>query len=137
MKKILLLFVIVSMFVSCQKETTVSDTKWNVVNFGINQTNWVRSVDSEGLNPYYSCLIDMPEITPYIYNQGIVQIYIVFDGVQQVLPFVRHNEDIDGAQWTQTIDADFAAGSIEVKVIDSDFSGSKPSAMDFRVVLLW
>jgi len=136
MKKILLLFVIVSMFVSCQKETS-TDTKWNVVNFGINQANWIKNFDVDGLNPFYSCLVDMPEITSYIYSQGLVQIYCVLDGAQQVLPYVRHYENIDGFKWTQTIDADFAAGSIKVYVTDSDFMGDVPPAMDFRVVLLW
>jgi len=124
------------MFVSCQKETS-TDTKWNVVNFGINQADWSKSVDVDGLNPFYSCLINMPEITSYIYSQGLVQIYYVLDGAQQVLPYVRHYEDALGNKWTQTIDADFTAGSIKVYVTDSDFNGGVPPAMDFRVVLLW
>ena len=124
------------MFVSCQKDTTV-DTKWDVVNFGISQSNWIKSVDNQGLNPFYSCLIDMPEITPFIYSQGLVQIYYVMDGAQQVLPYVRHYEDSLGNQWTQTIDADFTTGTIKVYVTDSDFNGATPPAMDFRVVLLW
>jgi len=135
MKKICLVLVLASMFVSCQKED--SGTLLDVINLEVRQSDWSIGSDIDGLNSYYYCEFTIPDITSYVYSVGSVQVYIVKGGVQQVLPYVRHYENADGALWTQTIDADFATGNLIVYVTNSDFYQETPPAMKFRVVLMW
>jgi len=135
MKKICLVLVIASMFVSCQKED--SGMMLDVINLEVRQADWSLGSDANGLNSYYYCEFPMPEITSYVYRQGSVQVYNVKGSVQQVLPSVRHYQNAEGALWTQTIDADFATGNLIVYVTNSDFYRETPPAMNFRVVLMW
>jgi len=139
MKKICLFLVIAaSMFISCQQEEEEDPAVfWKVINLEVKQADWSVGTDADGLNRCYLCGVDMPEITPYIYTQGVVQVYNVRDNVQQVLPCVRHYEDTAGNLWTQTIDADFSTGNMIIYVTNSDFQGGTPPAMSFRVVLMW
>ena len=136
MKKICLFLVIASMFVSCQQEEDPA-VLWKVINLEVKQADWSADTDANGLNRYYFCGFDMPEITPYVYAQGLVQVYNVRDNVQQVLPCVRHYENTAGHTWTQTVDADFSTGNMIIYVTNSDFLGGTPPAMSFRVVLMW
>jgi hypothetical protein len=134
MKKLFLLFALIPLLISCDND---QDTSWNVVNVSVSQANWIPHVDGEGLNLYYSCTLAMPEITSFIYEQGLVQVYYLVSGAQEVLPYVRHYENLAGARWTQTVDYDYSVGSMTVYVTSSDFFEELPSAMDFRVVLMW
>jgi hypothetical protein len=135
MKKIYLLLVVVSLFISCQNddENINTDTQWSVVNLSAGQNDWILSSD----NSYFYCQFAMPEITSYIYTQGLVQIYYKVDGGQEALPYVRHFQDSEGALWTRTVDANFTSGLLTVYVSYSDFYMETPPAMNFRVVMMW
>ena len=101
----------------------------DVINLEVRQADWSIGSDTDGLNSYYYCEFAMPEITSYVYRKGSVQVYIVKGSVQQVLPYVRHYQNANGALWTQTIDADFATGNLIVHVTNSDFYQETPPAM--------
>lgn len=131
MKRLLLFFAVVTMLASCSTDTTT------VVNLTVGAQDWtINSEPNIDVPLYYSCTFAMPEINSIVYEQGLVQAYIVFNGVQQVLPFVQHNKNADGVIWTQTIDFRYAAGELTVFVTNSDFVEDYPEAMDFRVVLI-
>ncbi|HLP05180.1 MAG TPA: hypothetical protein VK152_07105, partial [Paludibacter sp.] len=89
------------------------------------------------LNRYYTSHFSMPEITSTVYKDGTVVAYLVTNGVQQNLPYVRHYEDSSGNLWTQTVDYDFSVGNLNVYVTNSDFAKEQPGTMNFRVVLMW
>jgi hypothetical protein len=138
MKKILILFAITAMLVSCKEDDPA--VLWDIVNLEVRSADWTLDTDDDGTNGYYYCEIDMPEITPYVFNDGMVQAYFIDDGIQQVLPYTRHYEVYEGEnlfRWTRTIDYDYSVGSMTIYVTNSDFVNERPSTMDFRVVLMW
>ena len=133
MKRLLLFFAVVTMLASCSSSTDTT----SVVNLTVRAQDWtVNSEPNINIPLYYSCTFAMPEINSYVFEQGLVQAYIVFDGVQQVLPYVQHNKDANGAYWTRTIDYRYAAGDLTIFVTNSDFVVDTPEAMNFRVVLI-
>ena len=136
MKKTLLLFVIAIIVVSCNDAS--KDIQLNNIDLQAKSTDWVVNVDQDGLNRFYSCHFNMPEITQGVFNNGLVNAYIVLDNpiAQESLPYVRHFQNTAGNLWTQTIDFDYAPGSINVYVTNSDFAVDPPAAMNFRVVIL-
>jgi hypothetical protein len=142
MKKILLLFVVALTVASCQGPVGPEGpqgygTNWKIINLVAAKTDWVASVDNNGLNRYYSCHFSMPEITSFVYNSGTVIAYINFNSSQQTLPYVQHYQNLAGNFWTRTIDYDYSIGGMNVYVTNSDFVVDPPDAMNFRVVLMW
>jgi len=135
MKKTLLLFVIAVFVVSCNDSS--KDIQLNSLNLKAKSTDWVVNVDQDGLNRFYSCHFNMPEITQGVFNSGLVNAYIVLDNptAQEALPYVRHFQNLAGNLWTQTIDFDYSLGGINVYVTNSDFAVDPPADMNFRVVV--
>ncbi|MDP4277942.1 MAG: hypothetical protein Q8914_09975, partial [Bacteroidota bacterium] len=133
-----LLMAVVAICCSCTKEVKDEpDVLWKVINLEAKSTDWTAHTDANGLNLYYSCTFDMPEITNYVYANGAVLGYYVMNNAQESLPYVRHYQDIQNNYWTQTIDFDYSVGSVTAYVTNSDFFNERPSTMDFRVVLMW
>ena len=131
MKRLLLFFAVATMLASCSTDTT------SVVNLTVGEHDWTINSDPNLDIPlYYSCTFPMPEIDNIVFEQGLVQVYIVFSGVQQVLPYVQHKKTAVGTEWTQTIDYRYAAGDLTIFVTNSDFLVDPPQAMDFRVVII-
>ncbi|MCL2596686.1 MAG: hypothetical protein FWD66_03310 [Paludibacter sp.] len=113
-------------------------TNWEIIPFTVRSNQWVEYKDPNGLNRYYSCLINVPEITDFIATQGLVLCYLVYeDDVQIVLPSVRHYQDTNGNYWTQTIDFDFEPGDVVVYITNSDFVADWPPTMYFSLRLIW
>ena len=135
MKKAFILFAIAVFAISCT--TDFEDTKIKTIELKVNSNDWVENVDKDGINLYYSSTFNIPEITSRVYSEGSVNVYITNDNSQQILPFVRHYENIDGIMWTRTIDYDYAVGKINIYVTNSDFYKEKPETMTFRVVLIY
>jgi len=130
MKRLLLFFAVVTMLASCSTDTT------SVVNLTVSDQDWTVNSEPEIDIPlYYSCTFAMPEINNIVFEQGLVQVYIVFSGVQQVLPYVQHKKT-GITEWTQTIDYRYAAGELTIFVTNSDFIVDPPEAMNFRVVII-
>lgn len=136
MKKLFLLLFIAILAVSCEDKEVINP-QWKIVNLVVKQNDWVVNTDADGLNKFYSYQFQMPEISPVIFNSGLLSSYIVLDNAQQSLPYVRHYEDIKGFMWTRTIDCDYAVNKMNIYVTNSDFIDDLPEKMNFRVVLLW
>jgi hypothetical protein len=135
MKKIFILFALALLFFSCNNDN--NDTNWKVINLEVSSSDWTVSTDANGLNRYYYCYFDMPEISDAIFNYGTVLAYYTLDNTQQILPYVRHYENAQGALWTRTVDFDYSPGGINFYVTNSDFYDEVPPTMNFRVVLMW
>ena len=93
-------------------------------------------MDNNNLNRYYSAHFTTPEITSFVYNNGTINGYVVLDGAQQSLPYVRHYQDTN-AFWTTTVDFDYVVGGINIYVTNSDFAAIRPETMNFRIVMMW
>jgi len=138
-----ILFVIATIFSACEGPEGPpgkdgDGTNWNIIPFTVRANQWIEQTDQNGLNRYYYCLINVPEITPFIADKGLVLCYLyVEDNVQIVLPTVRHYQDIYGNYWTHTIDFDFEPGDVVVYVTNSDFAVDPPPTMDFNLRLIW
>ena len=135
MKKTLLFFLVALFVVSCDDSN--KDLKMKVIDLTVKNSDWIENIDKDSLNRYYTCYFSMPEINSTVFNNGSVLSYILINNAQQVLPYVRHYEDVYGALWTRTVDFDYALGGINFYVTNSDFAVDPPAAMDFRVVLMW
>ncbi|HNX88631.1 MAG TPA: hypothetical protein PKH58_06090 [Paludibacteraceae bacterium] len=137
MKKVLLLpFLIGFIFTSCEPVPEDLTTKV-IYNFSINSKEWQVHTDAAGLNRYYSCSLPVSNLNSNVYDDGAVIAYIVMDGYQQVLPYIRHYENSNGERWTRTVDFDFSDGAVNFYITNSDFAVDPPGNMDFRVVLMW
>lgn len=143
MKKILLLLFAITLFlVSCEGPMGPEGpqgygTNWKIINLVANSGDWKENLDQNKINRFYSCHFNIPEITSTVYGDGTIVAYLLIDNAQQVLPYVRHYENLNGAMWTRTIDFDYSVGGVNVYVTNSDFIVDPPEAMNFRLVLMW
>lgn len=140
MKKHLLLGILALLLVSCS-DTTIFErdtTRWTFINLVAKPSDWQEYVDNNGKNRYYSCSYSVPEIDYDIYEYGVVLCYVELGGAQQIMPYVRHYEDQNGAQWTKTIDFEYAKKKVNIFVTNSDFVVDPPQDnMSFRLVLIY
>lgn len=141
MKKIYLFIAIAFIFSSCQGPVGPQGpqgmgTNWKIINLTASASDWIEKKDNAGLNRYYTVHFAMTEITSFVYTDGTVLGYFVDNGTQQSLPYVRHYQDATNF-WTTTVDFDYAVGGVNVYVTSSDFAAIPPSAMNFRIVLMW
>lgn len=122
-------------------------TQWEIINLAAEANGWQRMSQEDGTNAFYMASFDIPELTPFIYDSGLVQCYLEYDqgssnASQQLLPQVRHYEQVDGENyylWTETVDYDYMVGNVNIYVTYSDFPDETiaPGAMNFRLVLMW
>lgn len=155
MKKYFLPLFLLLTLVSCNKNynTTVVGSTQEVVSVSIKANDWQytdngQSASTQFNNNYFYAVVDMPEITQYIFDNGEVQAYIVYnngtdDAMQHLLPYVRHYEEQKDSTWnfyTETVDCVYGIGWMEFNFRASDFAYEEdvdinPQAMDFRVVI--
>ena len=79
----------------------------------------------------------MPAITSSVFDTATINSYIL-TGSQvalQTLPYSGQLRNAKGTSWTQTIDFDYAIGSINVYVTNSGVKADRPGNMDFNVVI--
>lgn len=125
-------------------------TQWKIINLAANANSWQRMANpQDGTNAFYMASFDIPELTPFIYDSGLVQCYLEYDqgtsnASQQLLPQVRHYQEVNGDNciyWTETVDYDYMVGNVNIYVTYSDFPdesmGIAPGDMNFRLVLMW
>jgi len=87
-------------------------------------------------NGYYWCTKNVSFIDQYIYDVGVIKVYIDYGVMQQELPVVRHYGDGEFL-WTRTTDYEFGIGKITFYVTNSDFFNERPEEMLFRVTIVW
>lgn len=146
MKKILFLLVIFFTLVACDNPHHC--TKINTISVKVLESEW-QYTDYNN-NNYFYAIVDMPEITENIFDNGEVKAYIVFDRLdyyyarKHLLPYVLHveepTEDNDWKFFTETIDFTYGIGWAEFNVNRSDFEHEidltiNPVAMEFDIVI--
>lgn len=134
MKRLFYLLIISTLTMSCVDEDT---TNIKIINLVVNQSDWIEETDTKNLNRYYYCSFNVPEITPWIYNNGVVNAYITFDYASQPLPYIRHFENEEGFRWTRTVDYEYESGKVRIFVTNNDFIQDLPEKMTFKVSVIW
>lgn len=152
MKRIIFTAAILAvLFTSCEGPMGPAGpgTSWQVINLAVGADDWTYSNVANN-NYYYAVFDNIPELSSFVYDEGLVQCYIEFNAgtstaSQQLLPYVRHHEvyvesESQWATYTQTIDYEYGQGGLTLYVTNSDFvydAISTPGAMNFRLVLMW
>ncbi len=119
-----------------------------VKDYVIQSSDWEYITDSDGYNGCFRAILNCSELTQTILDEGVCLAYLVnSDGTQAVLPSVRHMEEVyteNGEAtyyfWTQTIDAEFAVGTVYVYLTESDFystADNPPAGISVKVTLVW
>lgn len=146
MKKTLLLFIIALIAFSCEdpsKDIIVSNTTAtgtsipNGIDIKVKSNDWILNSDTAGVTTYYTFHYPMPAITSSVYDTATINSYILTSSqpALQTLPYSGHLQNAKGTSWTQTIDFDYAIGSINVYVSNSGLNADPPGPMDFNVVI--
>ncbi len=154
MKKILLMMFAALALMSCEGPQGPPGrdgfVNYKVIDLQINQNEWKYSNIAD--NNYYIATFNMPEITSYIYNNGVVSVYREYktgtsNAIQTPLPQTRHKEYFDATAnawgfYTETVDYEYGVGFTSIVYTASDFAYTEdativPDAMHFRVVIQW
>ena len=146
MKKILLLLLPLLSMISCGNSYTYNGFTVKSYDVHVSADNW-RYTDLPS-NNYFYCVVDMPEISSYVFDNGEVNVYRVFkkgtrDAFKHILPDVLHCEEFSGNQtilYTTTVDCIYGLGWLEFNYRASDFAYEddvkiNPTDMDFTIVL--
>lgn len=150
MKKVLFGFVLALTFASCTYTTNVDMESIDVY---VAPQDWkYTNYTQDGMpyaNNYFYAVVDMPEITRSVFEQGEVKAYIVYDynsanASKHILPYVRHYEEIndlgDWHYYTETVDCSYGPGWVEFNYRSDDFIYEddvtiNPNGMHFTIVI--
>lgn len=116
---------------------------WKIVDVTIPSKEWVLTYDADGLNPRFHCYVDIPEISNYVYDDGLVFAYLVQnygtnDEVQTSLNCSVPFENEYGDMWTEHYSWDYTTGSVAFYLTYSDFFVDfQPATQHFKLVMLW
>lgn len=135
MKRLLYLFIISLMVVSCV-DVNEDNTNIKIINLSVKSTDWVR-YPNQGNFEYYSVAFNMPEINNWVYNNGVINAYRTHVSYAQQLPTVIHKKNNLNQLWTETVDYQYEPGRVIIYVTSSDFTDERPENMTFKVSLVW
>lgn len=145
--QILAIAVTAALCCSCEKE---APTILNSVIINVNQSSWKYA--DMGNNSYFYATVDMPEITEYAFDMGVIKTYRTFNytepsAAQIELPYVlpvEYTPD-EGETWgfyTETVSCEIGIGAITFIYHVSDFDyeldlSFVPDPMTFRCVIMY
>lgn len=151
MKKILALLLPLITLVSCGN--TYNQYGFTVESYDVHVSarDW-QYTDYDGSpysNNYFYAVVEVPEITASVFEEGEVQAFVVYDKrsndpYKHVLPYVRHYEELlENGVWnyyTETVDCVYGIGWVEFNYRASDFAYEdhediNPTDMDFTIVV--
>ena len=137
MKKILFLFISSIILAGCNT-TIVSNLEMETIDVNVRANDWQYTHMSD--NNYFRCVVDMPEITSNVFDQGEVKVYRKFydkqnnDFFKHILPDVFHVKEVSGNNtflYTTTVDYIYGVGWLEFNYRVSDFVYDEGNYMDF------
>ena len=135
------------MAVGCTKEYITQQyitqgMDMTLIDFTVKNSNWqIRDVDygndDEG---YFQAVLEVPEITRNVIEQGVVMVYRRFnDGGSVIwtpLPAQRTEKTEDGLYYTTFVDFEYSLGRVNIFVTATDlYAGATPGDMSFRVAI--
>lgn len=135
---ILVLFLSLTSCTETIVERSSADGSWKIIDIDIPYGSWTCYSDEYG-KPYFEADVPIPEITDFVYTDGIVLCYLVSGSTQVALPTIRHHENANGEKWTTTLDYEYNVGWLHVFYTNSDFyySQDEPDYTKLRLVLHW
>ena len=138
---------------SCCRCTSVDfeETQWRIRDdIHIRSIDWQLSVYDD--ERFFSATFPLPELTPFIFNYGLVVAYFMHSNTSQtMLPYSRTwierwteiiNDEVIVFEhsFTETISADFniRPSTVTFYFHPSDaFVGERPPPADIRIVMIW
>lgn len=147
MKQVLFWFILGLTLTGCTY-TTISDLEMETINVQVRASDWQYTDMID--NNYFRCVVNMPEITSSVFNQGEVQAYRIFydqnnNPFKHVLPDVFHSKEVingDTFFYTTTVDCVYGVGWLEFNYRVSDFAYDEgdyrkfaPGNMDFSIII--
>lgn len=148
MKKLLTALLAAVCFLACEGPmgppgTPAEQTQWKPIYYTVKTQDW-RLMGGEGNpNSYYQYVFDEPELTDFVYKEGVVIGYVVanagVEGEEVLRPLpdtwpVAENQDY----WTEHITFDYMPGSVAFYVAYNDFATNvRPPAMTFKLMMIW
>lgn len=135
--------VVIALLTSCQtNDPPANDYYPNYFSqdYSVSQNSWSVGTDDES-GMYYYYEFPEPALTQDIYNNGVMQAFLVVNnGNISPLPFNDYWVDDTGYMYTEQITCEFRPGTVTFIVKASDHNGSYlPSynTYDFRVRFMW
>lgn len=148
----LLLVFMAFMGTSCKDDTPkINETQWKIINITVLKNSW-QWVPNSGApsQGYYAATVNLPELTPFIYDNGAAIGYYKFDNnTKTALPFLKSysytytaNGVTQTGYYTEYISCDFQLGnpSTVTFVIEASDLQSADEFLEnknFQVVLIW
>lgn len=106
--------------------------------FKLLSQDWRKDTDPAGNFIGWWYEISLPELTRFVYEEGIYNTYLWDGNIQVPLPVIVYNET-DSQLWEKKISCDYAIGSVAVYYQENDFTNEdrRPEDMVFRIHLVW
>ncbi len=126
--------------------------QWKIVNITVKKEHWEWNASNTFPEKgYYSCTVDLPELTQPIFDEGAVLAYYKYNkNSKTTLPYVQvydfSYEDNNGVthvgNYTENISCDFNLGSPStatfiIEASDRERFDADLRNRDFQVVLIW
>jgi signal peptidase I len=91
---------------------------------------------------YFYCDIDIPELSDYVFNYGVISTYhvVAIDGDEVIypLPYDYYDKDGAGYRWTEQSTCEIYPGVIRfITKYDTLANYPTPPALTFRVKMMW
>lgn len=154
MKKLLLFFPLLSLFVACEGPAGRDGfdgrdglngldgfSNWEVHEVTVNASDWVLKGTSDAVGSYYTYDIDDVNIAPdaFMADSGLVTVYYKYKEdrndkwIYSTMPYVNYLDS-----YSEKYDYEYMDGSIRIYMTRSDFKTSNiPPVSYFKVVYNW
>ena len=115
--------------------------QWQIVPVEIAGSNW--EVFENEFESYHWVTVELPELTDYIFDEGLVHAYYKFDNNAKTgLPYVKTTVGNDGIPYTETYSCDFVLGNpstatFHLEASDAGLYDGNPPAASFQIILIW
>ncbi|MDR1356748.1 MAG: hypothetical protein LBJ58_03655 [Tannerellaceae bacterium] len=147
MKKLLTALFVTSVLFSCEGPEGPPgepgmETQWKYVYYTVNQQDWEPVGNYNELGSFYRYGFDEPNLTDFIYTEGVVMGYAVInpgtrEEILRPLPDTWPMAE-DTNTWTESVTFDYMPGYVTFYVGYSDFAtGIRPPTMTFKLMMIW
>lgn len=115
--------------------------QWQIVPVEIAGGDW--QVFENEFESYHWVTVELPELTDYIFDEGLVHAYYKFDNNAKTgLPYVKTTVGNDGIPYTETYSCDFVLGNpstatFHLEASDAGLYDGNPPAASFQIILIW
>jgi hypothetical protein len=144
MKKLLFALLPAVCFLSCDgtAEPPEGQTQWKYIYYTVERQDWELVGVSGAPNSFYEYSFRAPEITDFIYKEGVVMGYVVDNpgAANEVLRPLPDTWPVgDGPHaWTESVTFNYMPGHVTFYVAYSDFATNvRPAGMTFKLMMIW